>query len=45
MNLTDLNINDKNFKEMANRICNNGTVKAFIDINKEDIVKILKECL
>lgn len=44
-NLTDLNINDKNFEEMANRICNNGTVKAFIDINKEDIVKILKECL
>lgn len=44
-NLTDLNINDKNFEEMANRICNNGTVKGFIDINKEDIVKMLKECL
>lgn len=44
-NLTNLKIDDKNFEEMANRICSNGIVEGFIDIDKEDIVKILKECL
>ncbi len=44
-NLSDLNIDDKHFEEMANRICSNGTVKGFIDMNKEDIVKIFKDCL
>ena len=44
-NLSDLNIDDKYFEEMANRICSNGIVEGFIDIDKEDIVKIFKECL
>lgn len=44
-NLSDLNIDDNNFEEMANRICKNGTVKGFIDLDKEDIIKIFKECL
>lgn len=44
-NLSDLNIDDKHFEEMANRICSNGIVEGFMDIDKEDIVKILKECL
>ncbi len=44
-NLSDLNIDDKHFEEMANRICSNGTVKGFIDMNKEDIIKIFRECL
>ncbi len=44
-NLSDLNIDAKHFEEMANRICSNGTVKGFIDMNKEDIVKIFKDCL
>ena len=43
-NLTDLNISDENFEEMANRICKNGTVETFIDINKEDVVKIFENC-
>lgn len=44
-NLTDLNIDNTNFEEMANRICGNGTVKGFIDINKEDVIEILNKCL
>lgn len=44
-NLTELNISEEHFEEMANRICGNGTVKGFIDLNKEDILNILKECL
>lgn len=44
-NLSALNIDDKNFEEMANRICSNGIVKGFVDIDKEDIIKIFKECL
>lgn len=44
-NLTELNIDNKNFEEMANRICSSGIVKGFIDLNKEDIVKIFEECL
>lgn len=44
-NLSDLNIDDKYFEEMANRICSNGIVKGFTDIDKEDIIKIFKECL
>ncbi len=44
-NLSDLNIDDKHFEEMANRICGNGIVEGFIDMNKEDIVKIFKNCL
>ena len=44
-NLSDLNIDDKHFEEMANRICGNGIVEGFIHMNKEDIVKIFKNCL
>lgn len=44
-NLTDLNIDNSKFQEMANRICSNGKVEAFVDISKEDIVKIFNECL
>lgn len=44
-NLSDLNINSEKFEEMANRICNNGVVEGFIDLDKEDIVEIFKECL
>lgn len=44
-NLTDLNIDNSKFQEMANRICNNGKVETFVDISKEDIVKIFNECL
>ena len=32
-------------EEMAKRICKNGTVEGFIDLNKEDIINIFKECL
>lgn len=44
-NLSDLNIDDKHFEEMASRICSNGIVEGFIDMDKEDIVKIFKNCL
>lgn len=44
-NLSKLNINDQHFKEMADRICENGIVEGFIDIDKEDVVKIFKKCL
>lgn len=44
-NLSDLNIDDKHFEEMANRICSNGIVEGFMDMDKEDIVKIFKNCL
>lgn len=44
-NLSDLNINDEYFEEMANRICSNGIVKGFIDLDKQDIINIFKECL
>ena len=44
-NLSDLNIDERHFEEMANRICSNGIVEGFMDIDKEDIMKIFKECL
>lgn len=44
-NLTDLNIDNSNFEEMANRICSNGKVEAFVDIRKVDVVKIFNACL
>lgn len=44
-NLSDLNIDDKHFEEMANRICNNGIIEGFMDMDKEDVVKIFKNCL
>ena len=44
-NLSDLNIDERHFEEMANRICSNGIVEGFMDIDKEDIVKIFKDCL
>ena len=39
-NLSDLNIDNKHFEEMAN-----GIVEGFMDMDKEDIVKIFKDCL
>lgn len=44
-NLSDLNIDERHFEEMANRICSNGIVEGFMDIDKEDIMEIFKECL
>ena len=44
-NLSDLNIDEKHFEEMVNRICSNGIVEGFIDMDKEDILKIFKDCL
>lgn len=44
-NLSDLNIDERHFEEMANRICSNGIVEGFMDMDKEDIVKIFKDCL
>ena len=44
-NLSDLNIDSKNFEEMANRICNTGIIEGFVDLNKDDIINIFKECL
>lgn len=44
-NLTDLNIDNSHFEEMASRICSNGPVKGFVDLDKEDIIKILEMCL
>ncbi len=43
-NLTDLKIDSSRFEEMANRICANGAIEGFIDLHKEDVIKILKEC-
>ena len=43
--MSDLNIDDKHFEEMANRICNNGIIEGFMDMDKEDVVKIFKNCL
>lgn len=43
--LSKLNIDDKNFEEMANRICSKGIIKGFKDLDKEDFMKILKDCL
>lgn len=44
-NLSYLHIDSKNFEEMANRICNNGIINGFVDLNKDDIINIFKECL
>lgn len=44
-NLSDLNIDNKHFEEMAKRICSNGIVEGFMDMDKEDIMKIFKDCL
>ncbi len=44
-NLSDLNVDERHFEEMANRICSNGIVEGFMDIDKEDIMEIFKECL
>lgn len=44
-NLSDLNIDNKHFEEMAKRICSNGIVEGFMDMDKEDIMEIFKECL
>lgn len=44
-NLSDLNIDDKYFQEMASRIGSNGVVEGSIDMNEEDIEKIFKDCL
>lgn len=44
-NLSNINIDSKNFEEMANRICNNGIVKGFIDLDKKDVIEILTRCL
>lgn len=44
-NLSDLNIDSKNFEEMANHICNTGIIEGFVDLNKDDIINIFKECL
>lgn len=44
-NLTDLNIDNSKFQEMANRICSNGKVEAFVDIRKVDVIKIFNACL
>ena len=40
-----MNIDERHFEEMANRICSNGIVEGFMDIDKEDIMEIFKECL
>ena len=44
-NLKSLNIDDTHFEEMANRICSNGPIKALVDMDKEDIIDILRRCL
>ena len=44
-NLKSVNIDDKKFEEMAERICKNGIIEGFIDLNKEDIADIFKECI
>lgn len=44
-NLSSLNIDNKDFEEMANRICSKGTVEGFINLNEQDVVKIFEECL
>lgn len=43
--LSDLNIDNKNFEEMANRICSNGVVEGLVDLDKNDIVTIFEQCL
>lgn len=44
-NLSDLNIDDSDFEEIANRICSKGTIEGFIDLNKQDIINIFNNCL
>ena len=44
-NLKSLNIDNMHFEEMANRICSNGPIKALVDMDKEDIIDILRRCL
>ena len=44
-NLTELNIDDSHFEEMANHICSNGSISALVDIGKDDIIQILNNCL
>ena len=44
-NLKSLNIDDTHFEEMANRICSNGPIKALVDMDKEEIIDILRRCL
>lgn len=45
-NLTDIDIDDKYFETMANRITGGGVFKgAYEDMNSEDIISILRNCL
>lgn len=44
-NLHDLNIDDRYFEQMASRICSKGPVQGFIDMDKEDIIKVFKKSL
>lgn len=45
--LSDLNIDDKHFDEMAEEACrlNGGTLQALVPLTAEDVVKIFKMCL
>ena len=44
-NLKELNIDNRHFEEMANRICSKGLVEALVNMDKEKILNILNRCL
>lgn len=43
--LTELGIDDKNFKAMAKNACRNGYIDGFVKLYPEDVEKIFKMCL
>ncbi|MBO6046977.1 MAG: iron-containing alcohol dehydrogenase [Erysipelotrichaceae bacterium] len=44
--LSDLNIDDSRFEEMAKNACGaNGVIRGFVDLYPEDVVEIFKLCL
>lgn len=43
--LTDLGIDDRNFKAMARKACRNDVLHGFTDLTSEDVEKIFRMCL
>ena len=43
--LTDLGIDDRNFKAMARKACRNDVLHGFTDLTPEDVEKIFRMCL
>lgn len=43
-NLSDLQIAESDMPELAQRLCQNGPLQGFLELNREDVLEILKSC-